>query len=188
MGSQFGKVFCRWVAFMLGKSILGIETVALEHDAVTLDFGDNAGCRDAEAYPITTDQRSLRAWETRDGKSIDKRMGGAGKKLFDHCAHPRVRGAEDIQSVNFLRGDCNGSPANVGIRRDLRIKSLADLGREFFGVIEAAQNKVRWENDCAYDDRTGEWSTTCLIDSCNGSETLNGQAMLVDEGAGHGIG
>ena len=53
MGAEFGKVFARWVAFMLGKTILRIESVALEHDAVTLDFGNYTGRRDAEAYAVT---------------------------------------------------------------------------------------------------------------------------------------
>jgi hypothetical protein len=77
MGAEFGKVFARWVAFMLGKTILWVEPVALEHDAVTLDFGNNAGRRDAKAYTISSDQRGLRAWETRDGKAIDEGVGGA---------------------------------------------------------------------------------------------------------------
>jgi hypothetical protein len=77
MGAEFGKVFRCWVAFMLGKTILRIEPVALEHDAVTLDFGNNAGRRDAEAYAITADQRGLRAWKTRDGKAIDECVSGA---------------------------------------------------------------------------------------------------------------
>jgi hypothetical protein len=174
MGTKFGKVFRCWVAFMLGKTILRVESVALEHDAVTLDFGNNAGRRYAEAYPITTDQRSLRAWETRDGKAIDEGVGGPGQKLFDHCAHPGVRCAEDIETVNFLRGDCNGSPTNVGIRRDLGVESFSGFGGEFFGVIEPAEIKVRREDDCAYDDRASERPTTGLIDACDGVETLSG--------------
>ena len=138
MGTKFGKVFRCWVAFMLGKTILWVEPVALEHDAVTLDFGNNAGCGYAKAYAIASDQRGLRAWKTRDGKAIDEGVGGAGRKLFDHGAHSGVRGAENIEAVDFLRRDCNGSPPNVGMRRDLGIEALADLGREFFGVIEPA--------------------------------------------------
>jgi hypothetical protein len=180
MGSEFGKVFCRWVAFMLGKSILGIESVALEHDAVTLDFGNNAGCRDAEAYPITTDQRSLRAWKTRDGKTIDESVGRAGRKLFDHCTHPRVRGAEDVQAIDFLWRDCDGCPANLRIPRDLRIKSLARFRCEFFGVVEAMQLKIRWQDDSANNNRTCERSTTCLIDTRDGSEAQRKQTMLMN--------
>jgi hypothetical protein len=132
MSTEFGKVFARWVAFMLGKTILWVELVALEHDAVTLDLGNDAGRRDAEAYAITAYQRGLRAWETRDGKAIDERVDGAGRKLFDHCAHSRVRCAEDIQAVDFLRGDCDGGPANFGIACDLSIETLARFGGEFF--------------------------------------------------------
>jgi hypothetical protein len=65
-----------------------------------------------------------------------------------------------------LRGDCNGSPPNVGIRRDLGVESFSGFGGEFFGVIEPTKNKVRREDDCAYNDRAGEWSTTGLIDAC----------------------
>jgi hypothetical protein len=53
MSAEFGKVFRCWVAFMLGKTILRVEPVALEHDAVTLDFGNNACRRDAKAYAVT---------------------------------------------------------------------------------------------------------------------------------------
>jgi hypothetical protein len=166
MSTEFGKVFARWVAFMLGKTILRIEPVALEHDAVTLDFGNDAGCSDAEAYTIAADQRGLWAWKTRNGKAIDESVSGAGRKLFDHCAHPGVRCAEDIETVNFLRGDCNGSPTNVGIRRDLGVESFSGFGGEFFGVIEPAEIKVRREDDCAYDDRASERPTTGLIDTC----------------------
>jgi hypothetical protein len=77
-----------------------------------------------------------------------------------------VSSAEDIEAVNFLRGDCNGSPPNVGIRRDLGVESFSGFGGEFFGVIEPTKNKVRREDDCAYNDRAGEWSTTGLIDAC----------------------
>jgi hypothetical protein len=174
MGTEFGKVFARWVAFMLGKTILRIEPVALEHDAVTLDFGNNAGRRNAEAYAITANQRGLRAWKTRDGKAIDEGVGGPGQKLFDHCAHPGVRCAEDIETVNFLRGDGDRSPTDFGIACDLGVETLSRFRGEFFGVIEATQNKVGREDDCTYDDRASEWSTTCLIDSCNGSGTQCG--------------
>jgi hypothetical protein len=166
MGTEFGKVFARWVAFMLGKTILRVKPVALEHDAVTLDLGNDACRRDAEAYAITAYQRGLGARKTRNGKAIDEGVSGAGRKLFNHCAHPGVRSAEDIQAVDFLRGDCDGGPANIGIRRDLGVESFAGFGGEFFGVIEPIQNKVRREDDCAYNDRPGERSTTGLIDAC----------------------
>jgi hypothetical protein len=97
---------------------------------------------------------------------IDQGMGGARQQLFDHCAHPGVRCAEDIQAVDFLWGDCDGGPANFGIRCDLGIESFTGFGGEFFGVIEPTKNKVRREDDCAYNDRAGKWSTTGLIDAC----------------------
>jgi len=142
MSAEFGKVFARWVAFMLGKTILRVEQIALEHDAVTLDFGNNAGRSDAEAYAITADQRGLRAWKTRDGKAIDEGVGGPGQKLFDHCAHARVGGAENIEAIDRSRGERSGSKTNVRMRRDLSIESFARFGGEFFGVIEASENKI----------------------------------------------
>jgi hypothetical protein len=150
MGAEFGKVFARWVAFMLGKTILRVESVALEHDAVALDFGNNAGRRDAEAYRITADQRGLRAWEIRDWQAVDKSVSRAWRELFDHGTHPGMRGAENVQAVDFLWGDRNGGPTNVGIRRNLGVEPFSGFGGEFFGVIEASENKIRWEDDCAY--------------------------------------
>jgi hypothetical protein len=96
MSAEFGKVFRCWVAFMLGKTILWVKQVAFEHDAIALDFRNDTGRRDAKAYAISSDQRGLRAWKTRDGKSIDKGVGRAGRKLFNHGAHSGVRSAEDI--------------------------------------------------------------------------------------------
>jgi hypothetical protein len=170
---------------MLGKTILRIKEIVFNHDAVALDFGNNAGRRDAKAYAITADQRGLRAWETRNGKAIDKGVGGAGQELFDHGTHPGVRCAEDIQAVDFLRGDRDRCPTNFEIACDLRVESLAGFRGEFFGVVEPTQHKVRREDDCAYDDGTSEWSSTRLIDACDGFETQCGEAMLVNEGAGH---
>jgi hypothetical protein len=185
MSAEFGKVFRCWVAFMLGKTILWVEPVALDHDAVTLDFGNNAGCRDTEAYAITTDHRSLRAWETRDGKSIDKGVGRAGRELFDHGTHPAVRGAKNVETVDFLRGDGDRCPNDFGIACDLCVETIAGFGGKFFGVIEATQMKVRREDNCSYDDWSGEWATTGLIDACDGGETQCREAMLVNKGAGH---
>jgi hypothetical protein len=174
MGAEFGKVFARWVAFMLGKTILRVKPVALEHDAVTLDLGNDACRRDAEAYAITAYQRGLGARKTRNGKAIDEGVSGAGRKLFNHCAHPGVRSAEDIQAVNFLWGNGDGGPANFGIKGNLGIESLARFCGKFFGVIEPAEIKVRREDDCAYNDRAGEWATTGFIDACDGVGTQCG--------------
>jgi hypothetical protein len=185
MGAEFGKVFARWVAFMLGKTILRVEPIALEHDAVTLDFGNNAGRRDAEAYAIAADQRGLRAWKTRDGKAIDEGMGGAGRKLLNHCAHPGVRGTEDIEAVNFLRGDYDAGPANFGTGRNLGIESLARGGGKFFGVIEAAQNKILWKNDCAYNDRASERPTTGFVDTCDRIKAQVRKSLLMNQGTRH---
>jgi hypothetical protein len=174
MGTEFGKVFARWVAFMLGKTILRIEPVALEHDAVTLDFGNNAGRRDAEAYAITAYQRGLRTWKVRNGKAIDESVGGAGRELLDYCTHTRVSCTENVKAVNFLRGNCDGGPTNIRVRRDLGIESFSGFGGKFFGIIEPTQKKVRREDDCAYNNWSGEWSTTGFIDACDGFETQCG--------------
>jgi hypothetical protein len=173
---------------MLGKTILRKEPVALEHHAVALDFGNDAGCRDAEAYAITADQRGLRAWETRDGKAIDECVGGAGRELFNHGTHPKVRCAENVETIDFLRGDGDRSPTDFGIACDLGVETIAGFRGEFFGVIEATQNKVRREDDRAYDNRTGERSTTGLIDACDGVETQCEEALLMNERARHDVG
>jgi hypothetical protein len=70
-------------------------------------------------------------------------MDGTRRELFYHGAHTRVGGAEDVESVDFLRGDGNGCPTNVAIFCDLGIEALAGLGGEFFGVIKATENEMR---------------------------------------------
>jgi hypothetical protein len=167
MGTKFGKVFARWVAFMLGKSILGIEAIDFQHDAVALDLGNNAGCRNAEADAVTADQRGLRAWKTRDGKAIDEGVGGAGRDLFDHGPHSGVRCAEDIEAIDFLWRDGDGCPTNLGIFCDLGIETLAGVGAEFLGVVEASENEVWRQDDSAYNNWTSEWSSACLINAYN---------------------
>jgi hypothetical protein len=185
MGAEFRKVFARWVAFMLGKTILRVEPIALEHDAVTLDFGNNAGRRDAEAYAIAADQRGLRAWEMGDWQAVDECVNRAGQKLFDYCTHPGMRGAEDVQAVDFLRGDYDAGPANFGTGRNLGIESFARFGGKFFGVIEAAQNKILWKNDCAYNDRSSERSTTGFVDTCDRIKAQVRKSLLMNQGTRH---
>jgi hypothetical protein len=185
MSTEFGKVFRCWVAFMLGKTILWVKRVAFEHDAIALDFRNDTGRRDAKAYAITADQRGLRAWETRDGKAIDECVSGAGRELFDHGTHPRVGCAENVETIDFLRGDGDRSPTDFGIACDLGVETLSRFRGEFFGVIEATQNKVGREDDCTYDDRASEWPTTRLINACDRFEAQCREAMLVNKGAGH---
>jgi hypothetical protein len=142
MGAKFGKVFASWVAFMLRKSILGIEAIVFQHDAVALDLGNDTRRRNAEADAITANQRGLGARKIANGQPIDEGVGGAGRELFYHGAHPRVGGAEDVESIDFLWGDGTGCPTNLGIFCDLGIETLADLGGEFFGVIEACESEM----------------------------------------------
>ena len=167
MGTKFGKVFACWVAFMLGKSILGIKAIDFQHDAVALDLGNNAGCRNAEADAVTADQRGLGARKIANGQPIDEGVGGAGRELFDHGPHSGVRCAEDIEAIDFLWRDGDGCPTNFGIFCDLGIETLAGLGGEFLGVVEASENKVRRQDDSAYNNWTTQWSTASLIDAYN---------------------
>jgi hypothetical protein len=163
MGPKFGKVFASWVAFMLRKTILGIEAIPLKHDAVALDLGNDTRRRDAEADPITANQRGLGARKIANGQPIDKGVSGTRRELFNHGAHTRVGGAENIEAIDFLRGDGNRCPTNVAIFCDLGIETIAGLGGEFFGVIKATENEMRGQNDCGYDYRASERSATSFI-------------------------
>jgi hypothetical protein len=115
MLAQFGKVLGGWVAFMLRETIFGIEAVVFEHREVALDLRDYACGGDAKAEAITTDERRLVTRKIRNGEAVDEHMARARIELFPSPAHSSVRGAEDIQTVDFLGGNVHYRPADGGI-------------------------------------------------------------------------
>ncbi len=102
MRAQFGKVLGGWVAFMLRKAIFRIEAVVFQHRAVTLDLRDHTRGGDAEAEAVTADQSLLWAGKIRNGEAVDEHMARARIEFFPSPAHSSVRGAEDIQTVDFF--------------------------------------------------------------------------------------
>ena len=56
---EFSEVFCRGIAPMLGKSVLGIFLIEFVHDTVPGDLGQDTGGGNTEADPIPANKCSV---------------------------------------------------------------------------------------------------------------------------------
>ena len=101
MLAEFGKMIGRWIAFVLGKSVLRKFSVELAHRAIPFDLGDNAGGGDAQAPRISADEGGVGTWEIRHRQSIDEGMGRVGFEGEESLAHRPVSGVQDIPSVDL---------------------------------------------------------------------------------------
>jgi hypothetical protein len=115
MGAEFGKVFRRWVAFMLCESIFGIEAVVTDHYPVALDFGNDARRRDTQADAVPADQRGLRAGKIPHGQAVDQDVCGERIKGRKGPTHRFMRGPKDVEAVDFGGLQMARRPANAAV-------------------------------------------------------------------------
>jgi hypothetical protein len=167
-----------WVAFMLGEAVFGMEAVVFEHEAVALDLGDHTRRSDAQAEGVPADEGGLRDRKIVDGQAIDQGVVGSGAEFFQGAAHSLVRGAEDVEAVDFGGVDDRRGPADAGIRGDSKVKRLATARGEFFRVVKAGQVNVKGKNDHRAYDRTGQWTPPSFIDPCDAMDALGEERML----------
>jgi hypothetical protein len=119
MLTQFGKVSGGWVAFMLRKTIFGIEPIIFQHGAVALDFRNHARGGDAEADAITSNQSRLITRKIRYRQAVDENMGGTRIEFFPSPPHPDMGRAENVQAIDIIGGNRYDGPTNLGIPSEL---------------------------------------------------------------------
>jgi hypothetical protein len=187
MGAEFVKVFRCWVAFMLRKSILGIQAVEDEHRTVTLDFGDDARGSNPEAQAVPTDKSRVRRGEIRHGQPIDEGMRRPGSKLQKCGSHAGVSGSKNVEAVDLSRSDVDRGSADGGVSGEFEVECVSAEGGEFFGVIEAGKVEFEREDDGGANQRTGKRPPTGFVNTGDGMETESGELFFVIERAGHAM-
>lgn len=125
------------VALVLGESKLRELAVDLMHDAVTGDFGDDAGGGDREGSAVAFDDSVVRKREIFHWQPVDDAMLRSRGDGLCGPAHGEVGGAEDVEAVDFImirRGD---GPVDVRVAGEVEVEQLALGGGNFFRVVEA---------------------------------------------------
>lgn len=182
---QSGEVLRRSIAFVLRKSIVGIEPVAFKHQAVAGDLGDHAGGRDAVAESVPAHERGLRDRKRMNRQAIDEHMlrhdaeGGRG------TPHRLMRRAEDVDSVHFRRFQDRHSPRDVLPSHELLEDCLPLPFRQLLRVIQSRETNLFRKNHGSSDHRTGKRPAASFIDARDPANTLRAKTSLAREVAGH---
>jgi len=103
------------VTFMLAERILRKLSAKVTHHPVASDLGDHAGGSDAQADAITVDDGGLPKWKWDHRQAVNQHVVGHAGQRGDGGPHRFVRGAQDIDAVDFNRIDNADRPAQVGL-------------------------------------------------------------------------
>lgn len=174
------------IAFMLGKSVLGMARVHFHHDSVAGHLGNDTGRGDAETQGVATDQGGLDNRERMDGQAVNEDVVRNGSQRGDSAAHGLVRGAQDIDPVDLFHFNRGDRPLHPGVGHEIGVDPFALQLRELLGVVERFVPKTFRQNNRCGDDGTGEWAATRFINPCDEDEAAGAQGALVLESAGHG--
>lgn len=136
------EVFAHTIAFVAGEAILRMVRVDFDHAAVAGDFGDDAGRGDAQAEPVTTHQRGVLHREALGAQAVDQGMVRFPGEGFEGAGHGQMRGAQDIEAVDFLHGGLGHGPEDFRGCGERGVK-LFPLGRaDFFRVGQSIKHEV----------------------------------------------
>ena len=86
-----GQVLGRAVAFVLGKTVAGIEPVKLAHEAVARHLRQDARAGNGVAARIAFHQRRVREAHGLDGAPIHQHMLGRRLQLVERQVHRAMR-------------------------------------------------------------------------------------------------
>ena len=176
------------VALVLGELIVGEDGVECKHEAVALDFGDDASGGDGKAEAVAADDGLLGPGEILDGESVDEdHVRGRGAEGGDGAAHGEVGGAEDIELVDFAGAGLAGGEAHVGVVGEGFVEVFALGAAEFFGVVEEGEVEVFGQEDGGGEHGTGEGAAAGFVDAGDEAAALEAVGCFVVEG-GHGAG
>ena len=87
------------------EAVLGIVLVQRIHDPIASNLGQDAGSGDAEADPVTPDQRGMLDGESLDGQAIHKGMGALMSVLLKSSygtGHGKMSCPQDIELSDFF--------------------------------------------------------------------------------------
>lgn len=180
------KVLAHTIAFVAGKAILRIAVVEFDHAAVAGDFGDDAGRGDAQTEPVAPDQRGVFHGEAVDGQAVHQGMLRPSGQGCERAGHGEVRGAQDVETVDFPDGRFGHGPEDGRGGGERGVKLFA-LGRaDFFRIGQSVEMEAIGQHDRGRHDRTGQRSASGLIDTRHQKNPAGAQGAFAGKVTGHG--
>ncbi len=143
------------VTFVLAEAILGETSAEVTHHRVPRDFRDYAGCGDRKAETITVDNCGLRKWKGDDGQAIDQNVVGRCAQRGERGPHRLVRGAQNIDLIDFDRINHTHRPCDSIVCHKLMINFFTQLRLQLFRIVQPSMPKFFGENDRRGNDGTG---------------------------------
>lgn len=110
-------MFGRGIPFVSRKPVHRILCVHLHHDAIPRHLRHDAGCRNAEALPVTLNDGCLADRKRIHRKAVDEDMLRCQSQSLDSSPHRLMRGAKDVEAVDLVDVDDGSSPGDVAIAR-----------------------------------------------------------------------
>ena len=177
-------VFGRGIAFVGGKTVLGVEDVEVAHEGVAMDFGDDGGGGDGEGEGVAVEEPGLGAGMV-DTHGVDEEVVGRGGEALDGQEHGEAGGLVDIDAVDGFGVDFGDGEAE-GDLADLAVELLALLAGELFGVFEAharESGEAGGKDDGGGDDGAEESAAADFIDTRDAEEAVVAEGLLGRVGA-----
>jgi hypothetical protein len=177
------KMFGGRIAFMPGEAITGILGIIRDHHPVTGHFGDDRCGGDDERVGIPIDDRELWVRTSRYILTIDQDEIRSNCQGFKGKPHGTQGGLKDIESVDLIgRNDANTKGDRLS--GDFLKEDLTTHGGEALGVVETGQVNRFYEDNGSGNDRTGERTTTRLINTGENPDTLVAKPIIKESGSG----
>ena len=141
-----GKLFCQAI-----------------HIIIAIGLGQNAGSSNGEIFAITFHdgggrQRMIR----RETISVDNNGFWAYLQLIQSTVHSQDRGTQNIDTIDFLRGDDTHRPGN-GFALNHLTQCITSMFCKLFRVIKFGILIVRWQDNGRCIDTACQTSTACLV-------------------------
>lgn len=173
------------VALVLREAVFGEFAIEVEHESIAGDFGDHARGGDGKAKCISTDQRGLFDGELPDRKAVDQDMIGFGGELRGGGSHGLVRGAKDVDLIDFAVVDDGDGPMHIRPSNQFVVEALALKMGQLLRIAQDIVVIVARQYDSSGDHRAGEGTTAGLINSRNKRKASSTKSVLVLEAAIH---
>lgn len=84
---------------------------------------------------------------------------------FRRPAHGEMGGAKNVEAVDFFTAGGSNRPNETRFAGQSLVDGLAFGGADFFRIVQAGAGETVRKDDCRSCDRTGQWSSTGLIDA-----------------------
>ena len=130
------------ITFVAGEAILRILRVERGHETVAGHFGHDAGRGDAQTERVPGHQRGVRHGESAHRESVDQRVAGFPRQGLQGAGHGEMRGAEDVELVDFRHVRLADAPLNVGTGGEDGMEMLPFPRGQCFRIIQALERAV----------------------------------------------